>query len=80
MALETKIIYNKFMTKKEFWENAKQGLVNGIFWSIGASIGFAIVTTILVSLMSRAGTLPLLGSFIASIVRSTLQSLGVEVP
>ncbi len=64
------------MTKKEFWTYAKEGMVKGIFWSIGVSIGFAIVTTVLVFVLSQAETLPIIGSAIASIVEATLDALG----
>lgn len=64
------------MTKKEFFTYAKEGIVKGIFWSIGVSIGFALVTTLLVFVLSQAETLPVIGSAIASVVRATLESLG----
>lgn len=68
------------MTKKEILQSAKQNIVNGIFWSIGVSIGFAIVTTLLVFVFSRLEALPVIGNFVASIVEATLEALGTDLP
>lgn len=63
------------MNKKDFYSTAKTGLVNGIFWAIGASIGFAIVSTVIVALLSRIITIPVLGDFVAAVVEQTEISL-----
>jgi len=55
---------------------AREGVVGGIFWSIGVTLGFAIVTLILAFLATNLITVPLIGNAIASIVRATLESLG----
>lgn len=64
------------MNKKSFWELAREGIVGGIFWSIGVTLGFAIVTLILAFLTANLITVPLIGNAIATIVRATLESLG----
>jgi len=68
------------MTLKEFAKHAKEGIVKGFFWSVGVSLGFAVITTLLVFVFSRAETLPIIGHAIASIVQATLESLGTGVP
>jgi hypothetical protein len=68
------------MTKKEFFEQAKRGLVGGIFWSIGVTIGFVIVTLILAFIATNLITLPLIGNALAGVVRATLEALGTPVP
>jgi hypothetical protein len=68
------------MTLKEFAKHAKEGVVKGFFWSIGVTLGFAAITTLLVFVFSRAEALPLVGNAIASIVQATLESLGTGVP
>lgn len=63
------------MTKKEFFKTAKTALVNGIFWAMGATLGFAIVSTILIAILSRVNTLPVIGDFVADVVEQTEKSL-----
>ena len=68
------------MTLKELARHAKEGVVKGFFWSIGVTIGFAVVTSLLVFVLSRAEALPFIGQAIASVVQATLESLGTGVP
>lgn len=63
------------MTKKQIVEYAKEGILKGVFWSIGVSIGFAIVSVLLAFLAANIITLPVIGNAIADIVRVTLESL-----
>lgn len=63
------------MNKKEFFTTAKTGLVNGIFWAIGASLGFAIVSTLLIAILSNFITIPVIGDFVADIVEQAQYSL-----
>ena len=65
------------MAKKKinYPELLKKGVIRGIGWAFGATIGFAIVSTILVFVLRQAGGLPLVGSFIATIVDATLEQL-----
>lgn len=53
----------------------KRGIVRGMGWAFGATIGFAIVSTVLVFVLRKAGGLPLVGSFIATIVDATIDQL-----
>ena len=64
------------MTKREFWGHAKEGIVKGIFWSIGVTIGFAIVSTFIVAILSQVDTVPVIGNFVAQVVTQTEKSLG----
>lgn len=54
--------------------------MRGAGWALGATIGFVIVSTILVFVLRQAGGLPLVGSFIASIVDATLEQLVKRTP
>ena len=65
------------MAKKKvnYLELLKRGVVRGMGWAFGATIGFAIVSTVLVFVLRQAGGLPLVGSFIATIVDATLDQL-----
>lgn len=63
------------MTKTEFFNHAKHETVKGIFWSLGATIGFALVSTIFVVLLSSINTVPIIGNFVAQVVEQTERNL-----
>ena len=56
------------------------GLVRGIGWAFGVTIGFVLVSTILVFLLRSLGGLPLVGNWMASIVEATQASLLKRTP
>jgi hypothetical protein len=58
----------------------RQGFYSGIGWAIGVTLGFALISTIIVALFSRLGGLPLIGSWIASIVSATTEQLSNRTP
>lgn len=53
--------------KKRFTD----GFVSGIGWSFGATVGFALISTLIVVILNYAGGLPIVGSLIANIVEET---------
>jgi hypothetical protein len=61
-------------------ELLKRGFFSGIGWAFGATVGFVIISTILIYLLGKAGGLPLVGNFLASIVQSTLEQLATRTP
>lgn len=65
------------MAKKKikYLELLKRGVIRGMGWAFGATIGFAIVSTVLIFVLRQAGGLPLVGGFIATIVDATLDQL-----
>ncbi len=63
------------MTRKEFAEHAKEGIVKGIFWSIGVTIGFAIVSTFIIVILSQVDTISVIGNFAANVVEQTQKNL-----
>lgn len=65
---------------KSFGRLLKEGFIKGIGWAFGATVGFAIVSTILIFILRQAGGLPLVGSFIATIVDATLEQLVSRSP
>lgn len=65
------MLKNKLLSK-----DAKKGFIQGFFWSIGVTLGFAFVTAIVALLLSRIDTVPVIGNFVADIVRETLRALG----
>lgn len=58
----------------------KQGLVSGIGWAFGVTIGFVLISTFLVFIVGRVGGLPLIGDWLASIVEATLDQLSLRTP
>jgi len=61
--------------KKEFIKEARKGIVGGIFWSIGVTIGFAIVSAVLIGILSNINTLPIIGNFLADVIEQTQKNL-----
>ena len=61
-------------------ELLRKGFYSGIAWSFGVTVGFAVISTILVFVLKSLGGLPLVGSAIASIVQATLDQLVQNSP
>lgn len=53
----------------------KDGFFSGIGWAFGVTIGFVLISTLLVYLFNLLGDLPFIGHFFANIVQSTLEQL-----
>lgn len=68
---------HKTTSKREL---LKRGFYSGVGWAFGATIGFAIISTILVFFLRSVGGIPLIGSWIATIVDATLQQLTQRTP
>jgi hypothetical protein len=58
----------------------KEGLIRGIGWAFGVTIGFVIISTILVIVLKSLGGLPVVGGWVASIVEATLSQLAKRTP
>jgi hypothetical protein len=58
----------------------KKGFFQGIGWAFGVTIGFVLISTILVLILRSLGGLPLIGDWIASIVEATLSQLAKRSP
>lgn len=65
------------MTKEvhKLLHKVKDGFFTGLGWSVGVTIGFAIVSTIIINVIRAGGGLPLIGHFFASIVEVTQDAL-----
>lgn len=63
---------------REYMTLFKDGIIRGIGWSIGVTIGFAIVSTILLTVIQFGGGLPIIGNTIAAIVEATQISLSLR--
>jgi hypothetical protein len=65
---------------KKHFHLFKDGFFRGIGWAFGVTVGFVIVSTLLVVLLRSLGGLPLIGQFLATIVESTNESLIKRTP
>lgn len=62
------------------FENLRAGFFAGLGWAFGATLGFALVSAIIVLMVGRLGGIPLIGEWLASIVEATIQQLSLRTP
>ena len=53
----------------------RDGFYRGVGWSFGVTVGFSIVSTLLVMVFNYLGGLPLVGNWFASVVQETQNAL-----
>jgi len=68
---------NKILSKGDLF---KKGFISGIGWAFGVTLGFVLVSTILVLVLNALGGLPLIGKWIADIVEATQSQLVKRSP
>lgn len=56
------------------------GFVRGIGWAFGVTLGFVLVSTVVVYIFRALGGLPLIGDFIATVVEETNKQLLQKTP
>ena len=61
-------------------ELLKEGFFAGIGWAFGVTVGFVLISTIIVFVLRQLGGLPLIGAWIASIVEETQTQLLRRTP
>ena len=61
-------------------ELLKRGFVSGIGWAFGVTIGFVIVSSVLVIMLNKLGGLPVIGDWIADVVETTQEQLLKRTP
>jgi hypothetical protein len=61
-------------------ELLKEGFFAGLGWAIGVTVGFVIISTVLVFVFQYLGGLPLVGRWVADIVESTQEQLIRRTP
>jgi hypothetical protein len=62
------------------FKDFKDGFFGGLGWSFGVTIGFVIISALLVIALQAFGGLPVIGSWIADVVESTNQELMFRTP
>lgn len=68
---------HKPVSKREL---IKRGFYSGVGWAFGVTVGFVIVSSVLVILLGQVGGIPLIGGWIAGIVDATLNQLSQRTP
>ena len=58
----------------------KDGFIGGLGWSFGVTIGFVIISTVIITVLNALGGLPVVGGFIANIVEETQRQLYNRTP
>ncbi len=66
--------------KKKYGQIFKKGFVRGLGWAFGVTVGFVIISTILLVVLRKLGGLPLVGGWIASVVEATQEQLLKRTP
>lgn len=61
-------------------ELLKEGFMAGLGWAFGVTIGFVVISTLLVVVFKSLGGLPIIGNFIADIVQETQVQLIKRTP
>ena len=69
----------RFKFKKELSE-FKLSFIKGVGWAFGITVGFVLVSSLFLSILGRAGGLPLIGEWIADAVQSANQALEITNP
>jgi len=58
----------------------KNGLFHGLGWAFGATIGFLIISSVLVFVLRALGGLPLIGRYLTPVIQSTENQLELRTP
>ena len=66
--------------KHSYLDKLKDGLIRGIGWSLGVTIGFVLISLVVAFALSKLGGLPVIGEWIASFVKITQDSLKDQAP
>jgi hypothetical protein len=66
--------------KRSKRETFKTGIVGGLGWAFGVTIGFAIISVLIIVLVDRTSVTPVIGDFVTSVVEYTQQQLETRNP
>ena len=59
-----------YKNKKQIFFN---NIIGGFGWSIGATVGIAIIFAVLTYISARVNLVPIVGEFVASVIKEVLQ-------
>lgn len=75
--MKDEVMTTKKRTKKEIFNS---GLVGGLGWAIGVTIGFALISIVIITLVDRTSVVPVIGDFITQVVEYTESQLEYRSP
>src|SRR4030042_3066450 len=58
----------------------KEGFFAGIGWAFGVTVGFVLVSTLIVFILKQIGGIPIIGTWLADIVEETKNQLLKRTP
>ena len=58
----------------------RRGVIAGFGWSLGVTVGFVVISTVVLTIFNTLGGLPIIGSFIAGIVEETQNQIFLRNP
>lgn len=61
--------------KSKYCQLFLKNFLRGLFWAIGATIGFGLFITLLGIILNWLGGLPLIGNFFAAVIEFTNEAL-----
>ena len=66
--------------KKSTFDFFKAGLIGGIGWAIGVTLGFGLISAIAITILDKTSIVPVIGEFVAEIVDYTQIQLDLRNP
>jgi hypothetical protein len=60
--------YEKASRKLSYWEIIVNNFTGGIFWALGATVGLALIFTLLSLIAPYLDVIPIIGTFISDII------------
>ncbi len=73
--LEKKYTENKDKNNFSVRQLLKDGFFSGFGWSFGVTVGFVVISIVVVNVLKMLGGLPVVGGFIANVVDATQAQL-----
>lgn len=68
-------IKSSFPKKEDLRKIFVKNFIAGIAWGIGATLGLSLIFTLLTTILRRLGGLPIVGSFFADLIDVTFKAL-----
>lgn len=70
----------KTQLRSSYGDLFAHGVFAGIGWAVGVTIGFVLISVVLVFVLRSLGGLPIVGKWIAAIVEATADQLAKRTP
>ncbi len=73
--MSKQVVYQNKESESDYRKLFQQGIIAGIGWAIGVTIGFVLISSIFVFVLKSLGGVPIIGAWTADIVEATLEQL-----